>query len=301
VRGLEYFWYESKIGGILREIRPWQWYKQSVMFLGIIFSRSLLSTEAWLNLVLGVFSFCAVAGANYIFNDINDLEEDRNHPEKKNRPIAKGQIGVKTASIFGVVLALSGFYAAYLVGKPFLAVLAAYLVLSTVYSVYLKYIAFVDVIIVALCFVLRAIAGVVAIEVMISPWLIFTVLLAALMLAVSKRRQEYSKKSNPGESRPVLEDYSEKLLDNMFLLVSTSLIVAYSLYSFFGANEFMMLTLPFAYYAIFRYWYLSENTEIGEKPHRILLDRPMVLNLILWTAISIAVLYNLLNLIGVSL
>lgn len=295
---LDGFLQESTLGGLIREMRPWQWYKQSVMFLGIVFSKSIFGLDAWLNLLLGVFSFCAVASANYIFNDISDLEEDRNHPDKKNRPIAKGQVGIPLAAIFALSLAFAGIYVAYSVGVGFLAVLVGYLALNTVYSVFLKHIVFLDVIVVALCFVLRAVAGVVAINVYLSPWLVFTVLLAALFLVVAKRRREYLIKENPQDSRLVLEDYSEEILDNMFILVSTSLIMSYSLYSFFGASELMMLTLPFAYYSIFRYWYLDENRAVGEKPHKVLFDKPMLLNILLWACVIVAVLYDINKFIG---
>lgn len=268
------------------------------MLLGIFFSQNLANFDAWISLFTGVLSYCAIAGANYIFNDISDLEEDRNHPVKSQRPIASGQVGVFFSSVFGICLLLAGFYAAFLVGIDFLLVLVAYLGLSILYSIYLKHLVLVDVIVVSICFVLRAVAGVVAIDVFLSPWLILTVLLAALMLAVAKRRGEYIRKEEPGDSRLVLRDYSPALLDRIFMSVSTLLIFSYSLYSFFGADKLMLLTIPFAYYAVFRYWYLNErNDNIGEEPHLILLDKPMILNGVAWGFLTLLILYEVQSLL----
>jgi 4-hydroxybenzoate polyprenyltransferase and related prenyltransferases len=252
-----------------------------------------MNIDAWLSLLTGIFSYCAIAGANYIFNDIGDLEEDRNHPIKSQRPIASGQVGVWISSVFAISLLMTGFYAAYLVGIDFLLVLAAYLGLSIFYTVYLKHLVFVDVLVVAVCLVLRAVAGVVAIDVFLSPWLILTVLLTALMLAVAKRRSEFMRKDKPQDSRPVMKDYSIELLNRIFMSVSTLLVFSYSLYSFFGVDKLMMLTLPFAYYAVFRYWYLNERKNVGEEPHLILLDKPMIVNGLSWGCLSFIILYDI--------
>ncbi|MFC7251211.1 UbiA prenyltransferase family protein [Halomicroarcula sp. GCM10025324] len=278
--------------GLLREIRPWQWYKQSVMFLGIIFSKNLLNAEAWISLLFGVVAFTSVSGTTYIFNDINDLEEDRNHPEKQHRPIASGQTPVPVAVVFGAFLALVGLSAAYSLGPLFLAVLLAYLSQNALYSLYLKHVVFVDVLIVAIGFVLRAIAGVIAIDVVLSPWLIVTTFLLALVLALGKRRNELEVSPNPEDSRDVLGKYSKQNMDQLLVMTMATLLMAYSLYSFSRTSPAMLATLPFAFFGVFRYHHLVHTTNIAGQPEYLFTDRPSVVNLILWGVVAIAILYN---------
>jgi len=278
--------------GLLREIRPWQWYKQGVMFLGITFSKNLLNVDAWLSLLTGVVSFTAIAGATYIFNDINDLEEDRNHPKKRHRPLASGQVSVPIAVGLGIVLIFVGLGAAYSLGPLFLAVLLVYLGQNALYSIYLKQFVFVDVIIVAIGFVLRAIAGVIAIDVFLSPWLIVSTFLLALVLALGKRRNELEVSTDPEETRDVLEEYSKDNIDQLLVTTMATLLMAYSLYSFSRTDPTMIVTLPFAFFGVFRYHYLVQTTEIAGQPEYLLTDRPLVVNLTLWGAVTITVLYT---------
>jgi 4-hydroxybenzoate polyprenyltransferase len=280
------------VTGLVREIRPWQWYKQGVMFLGIVFSRNLLNVEAWLDLLLGAGAFTAVAGASYIFNDIKDLEADRNHPEKQHRPIASGQVSVPVAVVFGALLALVGLGAAYRLGPLFLAVLLAYLAQNALYSLYLKQLVFVDVLLVAVGFVLRAIAGVIAIEVFLSPWLIVSTFLLALVLALGKRRNELEITSTPRDSREVLEEYSEGKLDQLLVMTMAILLMAYSLYTFSRTDPTMMTTLPFAFFGVFRYHHLVHTIDVVRQPESLLTDRPSIVNFVLWAVVAIAVLYN---------
>lgn len=283
----------STATGLLREMRPWQWYKQGVMFLGIVFSQSLLSTEAWINLLIGVVAFTTIASATYIFNDLSDLEEDRNHPKKQHRPIASGQVSVPVAIIFGSLLAIFGLAAAYSLGPLFLAVLLAYLSQNALYSLYLKQVVFVDILIIAVGFVLRAIAGVVAINVILSPWLIVSTFLLALVLALGKRRHELEIATKPQETRRVLGEYSKGNLDQLLVMTMATLLMAYSLYTFSQEKYTMMLTLPFAFFGVFRYHHLVHTTEIAGQPEYLLTDRPSVVNMVLWGILTIAVLYNI--------
>ncbi|WP_247000695.1 UbiA prenyltransferase family protein [Halosolutus gelatinilyticus] len=281
------------VTGLLREIRPWQWYKQGVMFLGIVFSKNLLDLDAWINLLVGVAAFTAIAGAAYIFNDINDLEEDQKHPEKRHRPIASGQVSVPVGAAFGLLLAAIGFGAAYSLGPLFLGVLLAYLSQNVLYSLYLKRIVFVDVLIVAIGFVLRAIAGVVAIDVYLSPWLIVSTFLLALVLALGKRRHELEITTDPGETRRVLGAYSENDVDQLLVMTMSTLLMAYSLYTFFRTNSAMMVTLPLAFFGVFRYHHLVHTTGIAGQPKYLLTDGPSIANLLLWIGLVVAVLYDL--------
>ena len=283
----------STATGLLREMRPWQWYKQGVMFLGIVFSQSLLNPEAWINLLIGVVAFTTIASATYIFNDLSDLEEDRNHPKKQHRPIASGQVSVPVAMIFGFLLAIFGLAAAYSLGLLFLTVLFVYLAQNALYSLYLKQVVFVDILIIAVGFVLRAIAGVVAINVILSPWLIVSTFLLALVLALGKRRHELEIATKPKETRQVLGEYSKGNLDQLLVMTMATLLMAYSLYTFSQEEYTMMLTLPFAFFGVFRYHHLVHTTEIAGQPEYLLTDLPSVANLVLWGILTIAVLYDI--------
>lgn len=282
----------STVVGLMREIRPWQWYKQGVMLLGIVFSRSLLDAEAWINLLIGIIAFTTIAGATYIFNDINDLEKDRNHPEKRHRPIAGGQVTVPTSIVFGILLIVIGFGTAYSLGPLFFIVLLAYIGQSVLYSLYLKRILFVDVLIIATGFVLRAIAGVVAIDVYLSPWLIVSTFLLALVLAFGKRRHELEVTTNPRETRRVLEEYSKNDVDQLLVMTMATLLMAYSLYTFFRTDPMMMTTLPFAFFGVFRYHHLVHTTDIAGQAKYLLTDLPSIANLILWVCLVVVVLYD---------
>lgn len=282
----------ASVRGLVREIRPWQWYKQSLMFLGIVFSKNLSNVEMWMNLLVGVGAFTAVAGATYIFNDISDLEEDRNHSEKQHRPVASGQVSVPAAVTFGGFLTLSGLAAAYSLGPLFLSVVVVYLGQNALYSFYLKEFLFVDVLLVATGFVLRAIAGVVAIGVFLSPWLIVSTFLLALVLALGKRLNELEMAATPVESRAVLGEYAEGNIDQLLVITVATLLMAYSLYTFFRTDPKMMVTLPFAFFAVFRYHHLVYTTDIAGRPEYLLTDRPSMVNLVLWGVVAIAILYE---------
>lgn len=278
--------------GLFRELRPWQWYKQGVMLFGIVFSKNLFDFSKWIFLLMGIASFTAVVGAVYVFNDIADLKEDRKHPEKQHRPMASGQIPITVGAIYGVGLLIGGLVAAYWLGLLFLTVVLAYLVQNVFYSLYFKQVILIDVIIVAVGFVLRAIAGVVAINVELSPWLIVSTFLVALVLAFGKRRHELAGADEPAEVRAVLGEYSLETIDNLLVVVMATLLMAYSLYSFFRVDSTMMITLPFAFFGVFRYYHLVKTSDVAGQPEYLLTDRQSVLNLLLWGLIAIGVLYN---------
>lgn len=283
---------DGTLSGLIREMRPWQWYKQGVLLLGIIFSKNVLNLTAWRRVTVAVASFCAVAGAVYVFNDIVDVEEDRNHPTKRHRPIASGQVSVPVAGAFGVGLLLFGLGAAYVLGPLVLLVVAAYLAQNALYSLYLKRLVLVDVIVIAIGFVLRAVAGVVAIDVYLSPWLVVCTFLAALLLAIGKRRHELFVGDDPVETRQTLEEYTVEELDQLLVVVVATLLVSYSLYTFFRATNEMMLTLPFAFFSVFRYQHLVHAENVGNDPKFLFLDRPFVLNFVAWMIVAVVALYG---------
>jgi 4-hydroxybenzoate polyprenyltransferase len=187
---------------------------------------------------------------------------------------------------------VSGFGAAYSLGPLFLLVIGAYLGQNALYSLYLKQIVFVDVLIVAIGFVLRAIAGVIAINVFLSPWLIVSTFLLALVLAIGKRRNELALAETPPETRAVLGDYSEDNIDQLLVMTMATLLMAYSLYTFSRTDPIMMTTLPFAFFGVFRYHHLVHTADIAGQPEYVFTDRPSVVNLVLWGLVVIAVLYN---------
>jgi len=280
------------VSGLVKEMRPWQWYKQTVLLLGLIFSRSLFDPVAVTNVSLGIVAFCAIAGTTYIGNDILDIEEDRNHPRKKHRPIASGQVPISVAISFAFLLFAGGLALSWLLGPLFFLVVLMYLGQNALYSSFLKEIVIVDVIVIAIGFVLRAIAGVVAIDVSLSPWLVVCTFLGALMLALGKRRHEMVVSDNPAASRSTLGEYTEETLDQLLVVVLAALVVSYSLYTFFRGRPWMMSTLPFAFFAAFRYHFLSHTQELGGNPKFLFGDRPFLINLVVWGGLVIAVLYG---------
>ena len=282
----------ATLTGLGREVRPQQWYKQGVLLLGITFSHNLLDPGAWTAVLFAIVAFTAVAGATYVINDISDVEADRQHPEKRHRPIASGQVPIPVAAAFGAALLITGFALAFAVGPLLLAVLAVYLGQNLLYSAYVKHVVFADVISVAVGFVLRAIAGVVAIDVFLSPWLIVCTFLLALVLALGKRRHELGASADPQRTRETLGSYTADSVDQLLTVVTATLLMAYALYTFTGADTAMMLTLPFAFFGVFRYHHLIHTTEIAGRPEYLLTDRPLMVNLALWAMTAVAVLYG---------
>ncbi len=283
----------NTLRGLLRELRPQQWYKQGVLLLGILFSQSLLSVTAWGRVIGAIGAFTAVAGAVYIVNDICDREEDRKHPEKQHRPIASGQLSVSVATVAAVVLLCGGLALALFINELVLVVLVAYLGQNIVYSLFLKDIVLVDVLVVGTGFVLRAIAGVVAIGVYLSPWLILCTFLLALVLAVGKRRNELETVTNPVDTRESLGLYTDEELDQLLVVTIAMLLMTYALYTFFHSQTPMMLTLPLAFYGVFRYHHLVHTTAVAGRPAYLLTDRAMFVTLILWFLVTVAVIYRI--------
>lgn len=277
--------------GLVQETRPRQWYKQGVLLIGLIFSYNLFEPVAVGYVFAAMAAFTGAAGATYIFNDINDVEEDRKHPRKRYRPIASGQVPVTVAAAFAVGLLVASLSLAYTI-RPLLAIVVlAYLGQNALYSTYLKDLAHVDVLIVAIGFVLRAIAGVVAIDVYLSPWLIVCTFLLALLLALGKRRHEFVTLENAAETRDTLGNYSKEELDQLLVITTATLLMAYALYTFFRGDRLMMFSLPFAVYGVFRYHHLVHSDDVTGQPENIFTDPPMLANAVCWTIVTIIALY----------
>jgi len=283
---------------LLKTMRPRQWTKNIFIFAALVFDKQLLNVDAFLRTLAGFALFCLISSSVYIFNDLADVEADRQHPEKKNRPIAAGILPVSVAWIAGIGLVIFTLGLAFLLAPGFEAVLVIYFILNMAYSKWLKHIPIIDVLIIAAGFVLRVHAGVTLIQVeRFSPWLYVVMTLLSLFLGFGKRRAELALLAHgAGSHRKVLDGYTLPLLDQYIMIVSGTTIVAYSLYTFSAPNvpenHSMMLTIPFVVYTIFRYLYLIEVKHAGGAPEEILLsDRPFQIAMILWAAAVLAIFY----------
>ncbi len=288
----------SLIKAIIKTMRPKQYPKNGVLFAALVFDRQLLNRAAFERTFAGFIIFCLLSSAVYFINDILDIESDRQHPEKKNRPIASGALPVSTAAAVAVILLLIAFPAAWLLSPSFAAICAVYFLMNLAYSKWLKHIPLLDVLIIAAGFVLRVAGGVTLIAVQrFSPWLYIVITLGALYIGFGKRRAELSLLAESASShRRVLDGYTLPLLDQLITVVSSTTIVAYSLYTFSAPNlpenHTMMLTIPFVIYGIFRYLYLIQVKNCGGAPEEMLFtDRPLQFTILLWGAAVLTVFY----------
>ena len=280
---------------LLSSLRPGQWTKNLLVFAALLFGRRLFDTAAVGDAAVAFAIFCALSGAVYLVNDIADRDIDRRHPLKAQRPLASGALSVPVAAGAAAFLIAAALAAAFLVRVPFGWVAAGYLALLVLYSVTLKHVVILDVLTIAIGFVLRAVAGAFAIDVEISHWLLVCTILLALFIALAKRRHELVLLADGATGhRPILGEYSAYLLDQMITVVTASTLVAYIFYTIspethekFGTT-LLELTIPFPIYGIFRYLYLVHRREGGGSPAELLLtDRPLLTCVALW-ALSVA-------------
>jgi 4-hydroxybenzoate polyprenyltransferase len=280
-------------------LRPEQWTKNLLVFAGVLFGGRLLDSHSLLYSIGAFVVFCALSSTVYIFNDLADREADRQHPLKRQRPIASGELSPRVAATTAIVLGLAALAAAVLL-RPMLGLVSvAYLVLLLLYSAALKHTVILDVLVIAAGFVLRAVAGAVAVDVPISHWLLICTTLLALFLALSKRRHELTLLGEGAVGhRPILEEYSPHLLDQMIAVVTASTLIVYALYTMdaetsarFGTT-WLGLTIPFVLYGIFRYLYLVHQKRAGGSPAALLVtDRPLLICVALWALSVILILY----------
>lgn len=274
---------------LLISMRPKQWYKNSLLFICLVFAGHLGNGEMWATLVLAAVYFCLLSGCEYIINDILDREQDRKHPEKSKRPIASGDLSLTAGfTWFFALTALSLFGAYFTISPGFFYTSAAYVVLVLLYSLVLKHQMIADVIIIALGFVLRAVAGCLAIDVLISPWLIICTFLLALFLALEKRWSELmSLEENAGAHRSTLFHYSKELLDKFTAITTGATIVSYLIYTTLAQDFLLIITAPFAIYGIFRYMYLVHERHVEGEPVAVFRDKPLLIDLALWIVLVI--------------
>ena len=284
---------------IFKLLRPQQWMKNGVVLAGLIFSGQA-ANPAYQNIsLLTLVVFCFLASAVYTLNDIVDINRDRQHPLKKNRPLAAGKISVATAGVIGLILALGGLVLSYYIGLGLFYVAISYLVLNILYTFVLKNIVIIDVMSIAAGFVLRALAGAVAINVEFSNWLLIATFVLALFLGLGKRRHELMFLEKEASShRKILEKYSPYLLDQLIGVVTASTVITYLFYTLSEevrdklSTEYLYVTIPFVIYGIFRYLYLVHQEEKGGSPTKLLLaDRPLLADVVLWLISVIVILY----------
>ncbi|HXI28325.1 MAG TPA: decaprenyl-phosphate phosphoribosyltransferase [Vicinamibacterales bacterium] len=285
---------------LLYSLRPGQWSKNLVIFAGLLFGLRLFDPDAVLAAVGAFVVFCVLSGVVYLVNDVADRETDRRHPLKAHRPIASGALPVSLAIVAAAGLAIAGLAGAVAVGWRFAAVAASYLVLQLAYSGALKHIVILDVLTIAIGFVLRAAGGAVAVNVEISRWLLVCTILLALFISLAKRRHEIVLLANGATShRPILGEYSAYLLDQMIGVVTASTLISYIFYTISPETvekfdtPWLGLTIPFVIYGIFRYLYLVHQREGGGSPADLLLtDRPLLACVALWAVVVALIIYR---------
>jgi 4-hydroxybenzoate polyprenyltransferase len=273
--------------------RPKQWTKNGFVLAGLVFSGEALETSSLAAALLAFASFCALSGAVYAANDVLDVEEDRKHPTKRNRPVASGLISPRAAIIYAALLAVSGLALAFFVAPGVGVAGLAYLALQAVYTPILKHQPILDVMSISAGFVLRALAGAAAVAVAISPWLIVCTGLLTLFLGFSKRRHELAVLGDIASAhRKNLREYSVELLDEMMNIMVSATIIAYTMYTFFAHQDrWMMASIPFVVYGVFRYMLLVHRDGGGNPDTLLLRDRPLQITLLLWLAVVMTVVY----------
>lgn len=282
---------------ILTSLRPEQWTKNLFVFAGVLFGKRLTDASALGEAFVAFLIFCALSGAIYLFNDVADRDADRLHPVKQRRPVASGALSPRAAVLVGILLVFGALAVASVISGALLGVASAYATLLTLYSVWLKHVVILDVLAIAAGFVLRAAGGAVAVQVPSSEWLLICTTLLALFLALSKRRHELTLLSEGASGhRPILQEYTPYLLDQMIGVVTASTLVAYCFYTINPETAAKLgtarlpATIPFVLYGIFRYLYLVHLRREGGNPSTLLVtDRPLLVCVALW-GISVSLL-----------
>lgn len=281
---------------LIYALRPTQWTKNILVLAAFFFAfgdRGQASTIGLHELVVSIIGmglFCLVSSAVYLINDVHDLEQDRNHPRKRYRPIASGRVSVRAAIVAALILLVVGVSCSYAVRVPFGNVAAVYILMQLLYTMALKRVALLDTFMIAIGFVMRALGGAVIIDVSISPWLLLCTFLLALFVGLCKRRHEKIELEDAGvASRESLGQYNQQLLDQLIAIVSAATIVSYAVYTLwpdtvqkFGTYQ-LGFTIPLVIFGIFRYLDLVYRHEKGDRPEKILLtDAPLLICIALY-------------------
>jgi len=289
----------SSIRGLIKTMRIKQWTKNSFVLAPLVFDGKLFEFVMFDRALIAFFCFCLASSSVYLLNDLVDIEKDRQHPRKRLRPLASGQLSPTLAGVTALAFAAISVVAMGMVDLWAGVVVGAYLIQNLAYSFYLKNIVLIDVMTIAAGFVLRVVAGVLVVDVQnFSPWLYVCVTLVALFMGFGKRRHEISLlEADAGTHRASLEHYNLPFLDQIIGLVTTSALVSYTLYSFEAETALardgkMLFTVPFVFYGILRYLYLIHVRKLGGAPEDLILqDKPFLISIILWVVALVVVIY----------
>jgi 4-hydroxybenzoate polyprenyltransferase len=274
-------------------LRPRQWSKNLLVFAGLVFAAKLGDPLRWGEACLCFVAYCAISSAAYLANDVRDREDDRRHPVKRARPIARGELSPRAALAIATGLVVAAPLLVVPLGLASVALVLSFAALQAGYTLRLKHVVLLDVLTIASLFVIRAAAGADGVDVRISPWLLLCTALLALFLALAKRRGELvlvGAQQTPG--RPVLEGYSLELVDQLIGIVASSTVIAYAVYTLTaGQSRALLATVPFVVFGVFRYLLLMHRDDVGEEPEHVLLtDVPILLAVAGWIATSAAIL-----------
>ncbi len=275
---------------LIKALRPKQWIKNGLLLVAIVFSERYLDLDAWMKVSAGVALFCMLSSSGYLVNDLKDVEADRGHPKKKFRPIASGELPVGVAWAAVAVLVAGGLAGSFALNTHFGIAAVTYLFITLSYSNFFKHTAILDVMLLSSGFIVRAVAGAEAIGVASSPWFLTCIAFGALFIGLIKRLAEIRLlKDEAGAHRKALEEYSEPLLLQLISITTACSLISYALYTFEGAaTQWMMLTLPIVIFAVFRYLLLvSMEGEGGEPSSTLLKDKPLLLSVVAFLAVSI--------------
>lgn len=284
----------NKLKSYIKLFRPKQWIKNLFVFAALVFSNNILHADLLERTLLCFVLFCAASSSVYILNDIIDASKDRLHPKKKFRPIASGAISKTEALVLLFILVPAVLIGSFIFSKLLFLLIIVYFTNNILYCFVLKNMVIIDVMSIAVGFILRVISGCIAIDVFISPWLLLCTLLLSLFLGFSKRRNELLVLEEKAEHhRKILDEYSLEFIDKMLSIIISSTVMAYTLYTFSSrSNYYLMSTIPFVLYGIFRYQYIIYKKNEGGSPEEVVLsDKPLLIDMILWVLSSAAIIY----------
>jgi 4-hydroxybenzoate polyprenyltransferase len=276
-----------------------QWYKNLVIFLPIIFAQQLLNFDFLSKVAIGFFSLALISSASYIINDIADIDRDRFHAEKKNRPLASGKVRVWQALLLATILLVLSLFIAYSLSMMFFYLVIILFVITQIYTFFLKNEAFADILVLGINFVIRASSGAFVIAVgsspyvQVSPWLILCTFCLSLFMSAGKREADLQYLgSNAKSHKETLAVYTKSMTGKLILIATILLVISYSLYAFLGIHQRLIFTLPFAFYVIFRYFLLIESgSEIARQPEKVYKDARIVVGISLWVILTLFILY----------
>ncbi len=287
-----------QVSALFQAMRPHQWVKNTLIFASLLFTAQFTNPSLLLKTVWGFLAFCAVASSLYLMNDLRDRERDRHHPLKSQRPIASGRLAPSVAGVSAIALLIGGLGGAFWLSIPFGVITLVYVVQTTLYTLYLKQIPLLDVAIIALGFLLRAVSGAVLISAVISPWLVICTFFLALFLGFAKRRHELVALGDSAvQHRGTLSDYSTNLLEHLLTICLVLALQSYAIYVILSetakAHPGLWYTLPVVTYGLLRYFYVVHRYDAGGSPEKLLIsDRHILASVLIWGVIVVLVMWR---------